>query len=96
MTRPRGSLPLCFSLSSIPLSLSLSRVPQAFPLIYKRESWAPLHGEKRKSDFKHTQLTSFIETWDILPLSPVCNPYCKHRAGNMSSIALDVWTFCPN
>jgi hypothetical protein len=41
-------------------------------------------------------LTSFTETWDILPLLSVYNPYCKHRAGNTSSIALDVGTFCPN
>ena len=36
------------------------------------------------------------ETWDPLPLSPVCNPYCKPSAGNMSSSELDIGTFCLN
>ena len=36
------------------------------------------------------------ETWDPLPLSPVCNPYCKPSADNTSSSELDVGTFRPN
>ena len=36
------------------------------------------------------------ETWDPLPLSPVCNPYCKPSAGNTSSSELNVGTFRPN
>ena len=36
------------------------------------------------------------ETWDPLPLSPVCNPYCKPSIGNTSSSELDVGTFRPN
>ena len=36
------------------------------------------------------------ETWDPLPLSPVCNPYCKPSAGNTSSNELDKGTFRPN
>ena len=36
------------------------------------------------------------ETWDPLPLSSVCNPYCKPSAGNTSSSELDVGTFRPN
>ena len=36
------------------------------------------------------------ETWDSLPLSLVCNPYCKPSAGKTSSSELDVGTFCPN
>ena len=36
------------------------------------------------------------ETWDPFPLSPVCNPYCKPSAGNMSSSNLDVGTFHSN
>ena len=37
-----------------------------------------------------------LETWDPLPLSPVCNPYCKPSTGNTSSSELDVGTFRPN
>ena len=36
------------------------------------------------------------ETWDPLPLSPVCNLYCKPSAGNTSSSELDVGTFRSN
>ena len=36
------------------------------------------------------------ETWDPLPLLPVCNPYCKPSVGNTSSSKLDVGMFCPN
>ena len=33
------------------------------------------------------------ETWDPLPLSSVCNPYCKPSVGNTSSGKLDIGTF---
>ena len=43
-----------------------------------------------------TRSSPLPENWDRLPLSPVCNPYCKPNAGNMSNNELDVGTFRPN
>ena len=61
-------------------SLSLSRVTYAFPFIYKRESRMLHEGHaERLNELNETQLRSTLspENWDLLLLSPVCNPYYK-------------------
>ena len=71
---------LAFLSLSLSLSLSFSRVTCAFPFNYKRGSRTPTNGSRLKgTEFNQTQLHSILpsETWDLLPLSPVCNPYYK-------------------
>jgi hypothetical protein len=64
-----------------------------FPWSIKGKAGRPFRGLK----WFQAHATHLIHRYlGILPLSPVCNPYCKHRADNTSSIALDVVTFCPN
>ena len=61
-------------------SLSFSRVTCAFPYIYKSGSRTPHEGHMEwLNKLNKTQLRSTLspETWDLLPLSPVCNPYYK-------------------
>jgi hypothetical protein len=69
-------------------SLSLSRVPQVLSLAYKREGWAPhlegfLHTQKHITTLRlhENRMTCIhpqpIETWVLMPLSIVCNPYYK-------------------
>ena len=98
-----ATLEAFFSLVLLLLLLCNPRIP----LAYKRGSKAPLpRGIKTQEHDTSTRLSgkralstrSLLppETWDPLPLSFVCNPYCKPSAGNTSSSKLDVVTFCPN
>ena len=77
-----------------------------FPFAYKRESRAPHergdldtrarheHMAERQASSQHPFTSS---TRDLgSSLSPVCNPYCKPSADNMSSSELDVGTFHSN
>ena len=91
---------------SLVLLLFLRYNPR-LPFTYKRGSRAPHEkGIKtqehdtstRLSDKRALSTRSLLpsETWDPLPLSPVCNPYCKPSVGNTSSSELDVGMFRPN
>ena len=92
-----------FSLSFFSFSSSVTR---AFPSPIKGKAGRPYRGwgrEERdtniRSSGKRALSTRSLlppETWDPLPLSPVCNPYCKPSVGNTSSSELDVETFHPN
>ena len=96
-----------FSLSPSFFSFS-SAVTRAFPLLIKGEAGRPMKGDRiktqehdtstRLSDKRALSTRSLLppETWDHLPLSPVCNPYYKPSVSNTSSSELDVGTFRPN
>ena len=59
---------------------SFSRVTCTFPFIYKRGSKTLHEGHmERPNKLNETQLRSTLslETWDLLPLLPICNPYYK-------------------
>jgi hypothetical protein len=75
--QPQGSLPLCF-LFLLFVFLSLYPVyPRSFPWPIKGKAGRPIWGRSFNTQ-KHFNSTSpSPETWDIIPLSPVCNPYCK-------------------
>jgi len=74
------------SILSLFLSLSFSDVTCIFPFFDKRGNTTQhKRGKKeigtstRLNELNKTQLRSIFspETWDLLPLSPVCNPYYK-------------------
>jgi hypothetical protein len=75
----------------------------SFPWSYKRESPVPLGGGRLdrpitipRTGKTHSQPQP-IETWELVPLSIVCNPYYELSAYNTSSGSqLDVGTFRPN
>ena len=52
----------------------------------------------RLSSDRALSTRSFLspETWDPLPLSPVCNPYYKPSVGNTSNSKVDVGMFRSN
>jgi hypothetical protein len=58
---------------------SLSHVTCTFPLAYKRGGRTPHRGGRNPIQLNPTQLHSTLpsKTWDLLPLSSVCNPYYK-------------------
>ena len=69
-----GSL---ISLSFSPLPFSRSLVSCSLPLVYKREGSAPFREREinRPIDRAVEALSNrTTETWELLPLSPVCNP----------------------
>ena len=93
-----------FSLSFFYFSFSVTR---AFSLSIKGEAGHHKEGgdlnartrhehtaERRASSQHHSLIPP--ETWDPLPLSPVCNPYYKPSVGNTSSSELDIGTLRPN
>ena len=65
------------------------------PLVYKREGRHRSEREINQPIDLAVEASSnrTIETWELLPLSSVCNPYYKLSAGNTSSSKLDVGTF---
>ena len=93
-----------FSLSLSFFSFSFV-VTHAFPSPIKGEAGHPMKGDEIKTQEHDTSMQlsgkralstcSLLppETWDPLPLSPICNPYCKPTIGNTSSSELDVGTF---
>jgi hypothetical protein len=97
VAQPQGSLLICFYLSSFPLSLSCTPGPS---LVYKRKGWVPhlVKISNTQKHFKHTSNTLHLhQRLGISSLSrSFVTPATSFRAGNMSSLELDVGTFNPN
>ena len=108
MEKDPATLEAFFSLSFFYFSSSVTR---AFPSSIKGEAGHLMEGGKKHevrtqehdtstwlSGKRALSTRSLLspETWDPLPLSPVCNPYCKPSAGNTSSSELDVGIFRSN
>jgi len=63
------------SLSFFPLPFSRSLVSYSLLLVYKREGRAPFRGEIDRTIDRAVEAPSnqTTETWELLPVSPVCN-----------------------
>ena len=81
-----AAIPEAFFLLAF-LSLSFSRVTCAFPFIYKMGSRMPHERRKGLNELNEAQLRSSFspKTWDMLPLSSVCNPYYKLVLGTRAA-----------
>ena len=77
-----------FSISSSVTYAFISPIKGEVGRPMKGEIWTQEHDMSTQLSSKRALSTHSLlppETWDPLPLSPVCNPYCKPSAGNRAA-----------